>query len=124
MPTGWQGSDRRSQLPPDWPAVVLRILKRDHHRCQWVRYDTDKRCLRHATDVDHILPYSQGGTDVDANLQALCPYHHKKKSGREGGLASGISRRAARDAAVPLHPGLMPAPEQAKQSHDQDPPPF
>jgi 5-methylcytosine-specific restriction enzyme A len=118
MATGWVGSNRRATLPLNWPEITLRILRRDHHRCQWVRYDTDRRCLRHANDVDHIIPYSQGGSDDDQNLQTLCPYHHGKKSGREGGLASGIARRARADAARPLHPGLSSTPQP------EDPAPF
>jgi len=37
-----------------------------------------------ATDVDHIKPKSQGGTDDPANLQSLCRAHHLRKSWGEG----------------------------------------
>jgi 5-methylcytosine-specific restriction enzyme A len=117
MPTGWKGSNRRALLPTNWTTeIVPRILTRDHHRCQWLRYDTGRRCLRTARDVDHVIPHSQGGTDHDSNLQALCQYHHRLKTGREGGTASGVSRRAKRDATKPVHPGLHPEPPS------QDPP--
>lgn len=107
MPTGWKGSNRRAELPPDWPVTILRILRRDHHRCQWIRYDTGRRCLAKARDVDHRIAHSDGGTDQDSNLWALCQYHHERKTGTEGGIASGKARRAKRDAAKPQHPGLM-----------------
>jgi 5-methylcytosine-specific restriction endonuclease McrA len=110
----WIGSNRRTLLPADWPTIVKRILIRDHHRCQHVREDTQRKCGRRATDVDHITRPADGGTDDDSNLQALCSYHHGQKTGREGGIASGRSRQAARDAAKPLHPGLLqeaPKPE-------------
>jgi 5-methylcytosine-specific restriction protein A len=103
----WKGSQRREELPPDWPATVLRILTRDHHRCQWIRNDTGRRCLKPARDVDHRTPHSEGGTDHDTNLWALCGYHHDRKSGREGGIASGKSRRATRTARRAAHPGLV-----------------
>lgn len=118
MPSGWIGSDRRDTLPPNWPATQLRILNRDFHRCQWIRYDTDKRCLAPARAVDHIVSHGEGGGDEDANLQSLCDYHHNKKSGGEGGRASGRVRAAKAAAAKPLHPGLMarPAPSPSTPS--------
>lgn len=121
MPTGWKGSDRRHTLPANWGQTCLRILNRDHHRCQWVRQDTDRRCLAKAHDVDHRTPHSEGGTDDDSNLWALCTWHHARKTGIEGGTASGVARRAKRDAAKAIHPGLMDAPSTPPH---QDPPPF
>jgi len=41
-------------------------------------------CGRQATDVDHIIPRRDGGTDDWANLQALCHEHHSMKTGRGG----------------------------------------
>lgn len=121
----WEGSKRRSTLPDDWAVTTLRILRRDFHRCQHIREDTGKRCLGQARDVDHIIPNSQAGSDADSNLQALCEYHHRQKSGREGGRASGKARRAKRDAAKPLHPGLMDTvAAPPKRSHRPGPPPF
>ncbi|MBE3589998.1 MAG: HNH endonuclease [Firmicutes bacterium] len=38
-----------------------------------------------ATDVDHIVPRSRGGTDVLDNLQPLCHRHHSEKTAREDG---------------------------------------
>lgn len=37
-----------------------------------------------ATDVDHIVPRRQGGSDEESNLQPLCHSHHSQKTGREG----------------------------------------
>lgn len=100
----WEGSDRLSRLPQDWPARRQVVLTRDGHVCQHVRTDTGRRCGARATDVDHIH------ADDDhsfANLQALCAHHHLKKSGREGGVASGAARRAKRDAKRKPHPGML-----------------
>jgi len=52
-----------------WPNVRKRVLERDQYRCQ-VR---GPRCTERATEVDHIVPFSQGGAKYDpANLQAAC----------------------------------------------------
>lgn len=40
-------------------------------------------CDQAATDVDHIKPRSQGGTDEWENLQALCHSHHSQKTAKE-----------------------------------------
>lgn len=57
-----------------------RILKRDGYLCQG--------CLRRgrvavATDVDHILPLHQGGSNADSNQESLCRECHDQKSERE-----------------------------------------
>lgn len=52
-----------------WQAVRLQILQRDHHVCQ-VR---GPKCNGKATQVDHIIPLSEGGSRLDHdNLRASC----------------------------------------------------
>lgn len=42
------------------------------------------RMKRIATEVDHIIPLSQGGTDDDSNLMAIAGYPcHARKTARE-----------------------------------------
>lgn len=41
--------------------------------------------VRAATDVDHIIPRSQGGTDDRANLQALAHECHSRKTAKQDG---------------------------------------
>jgi 5-methylcytosine-specific restriction protein A len=55
-----------------------------------------RMCGRRATDVDHIVPRSKGGTDVSSNLQALCGPCHRTKTGREGSAALAAKRRKRR----------------------------
>ena len=41
-------------------------------------------CKQAATDVDHIEPKRDGGTDAWDNLQSLCHAHHSRKTATEG----------------------------------------
>lgn len=67
-----------------------RIMRRDNGLCQQCRRDGK---LTLAEQVDHIVEHADGGSDDDANLEALCGDHHKAKTarsqaarrGREGG---------------------------------------
>lgn len=44
-----------------------------------------------ATDVDHIIPLAQGGTNAMDNLQSLCHSCHSRKTVEmDGGLGRGI----------------------------------
>ena len=47
---------------------------RAHPVCEW------PQCGRPATEVDHIRPKVQGGSDEAANLQSLCAWHHRRKT--------------------------------------------
>ncbi|MDI3835105.1 HNH endonuclease [Pseudomonas aeruginosa] len=57
------------------------ILKRDGYMCQCSECKGVKRI---ATEVDHIIPLSQGGTDDDSNLMAIAGHPcHARKTARE-----------------------------------------
>ncbi|NUV86604.1 HNH endonuclease [Streptomyces sp. KAI-26] len=101
----WSGSDRRERLPADWPRIRIRILRRDGHRCTH-RDQYGERCEELATDVDHIVP---GDDHRETNLRALCGFHHRAKSSREGALALAVQRRRIdrRFRRTEAHPGLM-----------------
>jgi len=63
-----------------WQKIRTRIMERDAGLCQ--------PSLRHglvvmATEVDHIKPLEQGGTDDDRNLQAISAEPHKAKTKAE-----------------------------------------
>lgn len=97
---GWTSSTRRDRLPANWPTIRRRILRRDRHQCQVIKED-GTRCLEYATDVDH----KQAGDDHrDENLQAICSWHHRKKSSREGGQASAQAKRARAPRGRPEEP--------------------
>lgn len=47
-----------------WRILRAEILRRDHYRCEY--------CGHKATEVDHVLPISRGGTNERTNLVAAC----------------------------------------------------
>ena len=60
-PDGWRRL-RRAAIPA---AVRQFVLDRDGHRCVYCGA-TERLSL------DHVMPFSRGGSDHPANLQALC----------------------------------------------------
>jgi 5-methylcytosine-specific restriction endonuclease McrA len=101
----WEGSDRRSRLPADWPTIRLRVLRRDAGQCTALD-QAGARCVEVATDVDHIKP---GDDHSMENLRSLCTWHHRKKSGAEGAAAQRAKRRAIEKKfrRTEQHPGLL-----------------
>jgi len=68
---------------------------RDHATCQWAG------CSSPATDVDHR---ERGSDHRRSNLQALCSYHHARKSSREG-IEQRRKLKALRKRPPERHPG-------------------
>jgi 5-methylcytosine-specific restriction protein A len=98
MPGHWVGATPRN-LPPNWPTITKHIHARDGHRCTAQRRD-GTRCPAPSTDIDHI-----GSRDnhTPANLQALCAWHHARKTAQQGNTA----RRPVTTRRPPeQHPGL------------------
>ncbi len=75
---------RTAPLPADWSTIRSRVLVLDGQRCQ-IRFDDI--CIGHATEVDHVIPAAQGGTDAPANLQAACRPCHARKTAKEAAAA-------------------------------------
>jgi 5-methylcytosine-specific restriction protein A len=69
-----------------WKRTRRRILNRDNRRCRIAFVGI---CIGLASEADHIIPVSQGGTDLDSNLQAACFPCHRAKSSDEGHQAAG-----------------------------------
>lgn len=81
MTGGWEGSNRRNELPADWPKIRAQVKKRAHGRCEEILYGSGRQCPRFGTDADHIADPEDHGL---ANLRWLCPYHHGSKSSWQG----------------------------------------
>jgi 5-methylcytosine-specific restriction protein A len=59
---------------------LRRRVLREEPLCRACRIRTSVIC-------DHIVPLSRGGQTVRSNLQGLCTYCHRSKTGREGQAA-------------------------------------
>lgn len=70
-----------------WTKLRTRILRRDGYLCQ-----PCKRAGRatQATEVDHITPKAQDGTDDPENLESTCAPCHERKTAREAREARGL----------------------------------
>ena len=83
--SGWQhttgqASRHKRGYGSWWDKLRKVILRRDSGLCQ--------PCKAHgryvvATAVDHIVPKSQGGTNEQSNLQAICTPCHAHKTATE-----------------------------------------
>lgn len=79
----------RGYCSPGWKAARREVLVRDNYQCQMCMAVVVGR----RAHVDHIVPKSQGGSDLVDNLQTLCVSCHSKK---EGWRAANDSVRARR----------------------------
>lgn len=97
----WDTSDRKSELPADWAARRMRVLRRDAYKCR-AKDSRGIRCGAPANQVDHI---SRCANHDEDNLEALCRWHHARKSSAEG---NSVHPRRPRQAREPeAHPGLL-----------------
>lgn len=69
-----------------WSKLRKVVLLRDSYICQCSECASLNR-LRNASEVDHILPKSQGGTNAIKNLQAINKECHKQKTIKERNYA-------------------------------------
>lgn len=101
----WEGSTRRQRLPDDWPKRRNAALKAANGKCE-ARMSGGRRCGWKATDVDHI---EAGDDHSPANLQAICSWHHGRKSSGEGNAAKAAKRQQTADKfrRTEEHPGLL-----------------
>ena len=88
---GWNKASRQERgYGAAWDRLRAVVLRRDNHLCQ--------PCLRtgrptQATEVDHIKPKAEGGTNEADNLQAICSPCHAAKTKDEALRARGIKPR-------------------------------
>lgn len=76
----WQhrtGSSTARGYDYRWQQIRLRILQRDGYLCQCQRCKA-AGLVREATQVDHIVPKAQGGTDDPSNLRSVNAQCHER----------------------------------------------
>lgn len=82
--TGWASNRSTSRhargYGTAWDKLRQRIMERDGGLCQ-PHHRSGLVAL--ATEVDHLLNRAQGGSDDEANLQAICGACHKSKTNAE-----------------------------------------
>ena len=63
------------------PAAVKReVWRRDRGRCSYVNRTSGRRCgSQHLLQIDHVVPYAQGGGAEPNNLRLLCAAHHRNR---------------------------------------------
>lgn len=85
-----------------WKTLAASIRARDLNICYL--------CRGVATEVDHVTPRAEGGTDDPANLRAICVPCHRHKSAAEGARAAAAAEKNRPKLARPpeRHPGLLP----------------
>jgi len=66
-----------TRLGPIPTATKHLVAKRDHGRCTHINPKGHRCENRRWTDIHHVLPRSQGGTNSLENLKTLCRGHHK-----------------------------------------------
>jgi 5-methylcytosine-specific restriction protein A len=82
---GWAGDAKRGDrhirgYGTQWDKLRPYILARDDYLCQ-VCSKQDRTTP--ASEVDHIIPKADGGTDDEDNLQSICIDCHKAKTLQE-----------------------------------------
>lgn len=92
-PHGWQRgggtASSRATSGRQWRLLRDRIMRQAGRTCEVVG------CELPAHAVDHIVPVSLGGAELDPdNLQALCKPHHDTKTQGEASAAAAAKRAA------------------------------
>lgn len=72
-----------------WRRKREAVLKRDGYLCQPCKR-MDRITL--ATEVDHVIPQAEGGSEDESNLQAICTDCHKAKTAEEAKRGANRSR--------------------------------
>ncbi|MGE8439936.1 MAG: HNH endonuclease [Pseudomonas palmensis] len=90
LAAAWGGSRRGSASErgygSEWRRLRLLVLKRDGWICRCAECQAAGR-VRNASEVDHIVPKAEGGTDHPSNLAAINPDCHKRKTQAEAARA-------------------------------------
>lgn len=56
------------------PALRTFVMRRDSHTCSY--------CAAPATEIDHVVPWQQGGPTLAFNLAAACQHCNRQKGNK------------------------------------------
>lgn len=70
------------------PARRARVISMFGHFCAYPDCQ-----VQTGLEIDHVIALDLGGKDEDANLQPLCPAHHKAKTRLDHKLIAKMRRR-------------------------------
>ena len=83
---------RRAAMPVELkPSDVWELGKRQQWRCAHCAQPVAITRYRITFDIDHVKPIHRGGVSAAENLQLLCRYCHRVKSGRECSMRHRLS---------------------------------
>lgn len=74
-----RGSRHERGYGAEWDRLRKIVMERDQYLCKCAECRAENR-LRPATEVDHVVPKAQGGTDALDNLQAINRDCHRRKT--------------------------------------------
>lgn len=86
------GRRRRSRHIPN--EVRDEVFERDRGRCTFVGVDGRVCGSKTYLQVDHVVPFAQGGSHLPTNLRLLCGVHNRLKAERRLGAVAGTWRPA------------------------------
>lgn len=82
----WSKESRHARgYGTSWDKLRLVILRRDNYLCQCPDCLGGEKRIRPATEVDHIKPKAEGGTDAESNLRAVNSECHKRLTALQNG---------------------------------------
>lgn len=97
----WPTGQRRPYNPV-WPATVRHVRQRSGGQCEV--YDEDGvRCTERMAEVDHIVPWYVSHDDRVENAQAICAWHHTRKTQREA-INAAQAKRSRGKRSAETHP--------------------
>jgi len=84
--SNWSRSSRHARgYGAEWDKLRLYVLRRDNGLCQCDRCRGGGLRLTLATEVNHIKPKAEGGTDDPSNLQAVSSQCHQRITAEQQG---------------------------------------
>lgn len=96
----WVTSNRRDELPENWPALRQAVKRRAGGRCEY-RFPNGGRCREPGTDADHA-----GDRNDHDTLAWLCRRHHDLRTQQQSAEARRIIAAKGRHP-VERPPGLL-----------------